>query len=62
MHYFMRMNSDRASETVLGLHLGRDTGHETDETRGHSVYMARARSHVRDTNEGDDEESTSSDV
>ena len=59
---FVRLNSERASESVLGSHSGRDTGHETEETRGHCVYMARARGRVRDTNEGDDEESTSSDV
>ena len=59
---FVRLNSERASESVLGSHSGRDTGHETEETRGNCVYMARARGRVRDTNEGDDEESTSSDV
>ena len=44
------------------MHLGSDTGHETEETRDHSVFMARARGHVKNTTEGDDEESTSSDV
>ena len=42
--------------------LGSDTGHETEKTRGHSVFMARERGHFRDTNEGDNEESTFSDV
>ena len=60
--FFVRANLERASGSQLGSHLGSDTGHETEETRGHSVFMARARGHVRDTNEGDDEESTSSDV
>ena len=59
---FFCVNSERASGSELGLHFGSDTGHETEETRGHSVFMARARGHVQDTTEGDDEESTSSDV
>jgi hypothetical protein len=62
--FFVCAKSERERETgsELGLHFGSDTGHETEETRGHSVFMARARGHVRDTTEGDDEESTSSDV
>ena len=62
--FFVCAKSERERETgsELGLHFGSDTGHETEETRGHSVFMARARGHVRDTTEGDDEESTSGDV
>ena len=60
--FFVCAKSERETGLELESHFESDTGHETEETRGHSVFMARARGHVRDTTEGDDEESTSSDV
>ena len=45
---FARVNSERASESVLGSHLGRDTGHETEETRV-TVYTWREHEAVSGT-------------
>jgi hypothetical protein len=60
--FFVCANSGKASRSELALKLGGDTGHESEETRGHCVFMARSRGHVKDTIVGDDEQSTSSDM
>jgi hypothetical protein len=41
--FFVLANSERASGSEAGLKLEGDTGHESEETRGHSVFMARSR-------------------
>ena len=60
--FFVRANSGRASGSELGLKLGGDTCHESEETRGHNAFMAQSRGYVKDTTVADDEQSTSSDV